>query len=226
MVASGPDPARKALRDHLAARLQEPSLAAERLLPVSEGLAELLPGGGLQRGTVTPVAGSYALALALGVEASRTGSWVAVLGIGDLGVLAGHELVLALERLALIPSPGRHWADATAALIDAVDVVMVRPPAEASAAVLRRLAVRARERGAVLVPLGNWPEADLRAELVRSRWQALEQGHGRLQARQALVKVIGRGAAASVRRAWVWLPDDQGRVRPVRLGDRRGAAIT
>src|SRR5438552_1648958 len=147
MVVSGPDPARRVLRDQLAARLQEPSLASERLLPVAEGLAELLPRGGLRRGSVTVVAGSYALALALVVEASSTGSWVAVLGIGDLGILAGHELGLALfsahggvlpahtivvertilrssrsglhvrnarlalERLALIPSPGRRWAD-------------------------------------------------------------------------------------------------------------------
>jgi len=106
-------------------------------------------------------------------------------------------------------------------MIDAVDVVMVRPPAGTSQAILRRLAARARERGAVLLPLGNWPEADLRVELVRSRWRGLEQGHGRLQVRRALVKVTGRGAAAGGRRVWLWLPDDQGHIRPVGAGDRR-----
>jgi len=146
MVASGPDPARKLIRDQLAARLQEPSLASERLLPVDEGLAELLPGRGLRRGSVTAVGRSHALALALVAEASRT-SWVAAVGLDNLGILAAHELGLALERLALIPSPGRRWADVTAVMIEAVDVVMVRPPAGAPAATLRRLAARGRERG-------------------------------------------------------------------------------
>jgi hypothetical protein len=57
-----------------------------------------------------------------------------------------------------------------------IDVVMVRSPVKASPARLRLLAVRARERGAVLVPLGDWPEADLRLELVRSVWHGLEEG--------------------------------------------------
>jgi hypothetical protein len=221
MVASGPDPARKVSRDQLAARLREPSLAGERLLPVTEGLAELLPGHGLRRGTVTTVTGSYALALALIAKASATGSWVAAVATIDLGILAGHELGLVLERFALVPDPGRAWAQVVATLVEAVDVVLARPPAGASPAILRRLAARARERGMVLVPLGNWPEADLHLELVRSIWLGLEQGHGRLQARQALVKVTGRGAAAAGRRAWLWLPDDQGHIRPMTLGDRR-----
>jgi hypothetical protein len=89
------------------------------------------------------------------------------------------------------------------------DVVMVRPPAGASPSMLRRLT--ARERGAVLVPLSPWPEADLRLELVRSAWLGLERGHGRLQARRALVRASGRDAAVSGRRAWLRLPDEQAR---------------
>jgi hypothetical protein len=221
MVVPGPDPARQVLRDQLAARLRDPVLAGERLLPVSEAFARLLPGQGIRRGSVIAVTGSHALALAVLAEASRTGSWVAAVGIYDLSSVATHEFGLVLERLALIPYPGRHWADVVAILIGAVDVVMVRLPTKASPAILRRLAVRARERGAVLVPLGNWPEADLRLELVRSVWLGLEQGHGRLEARQALVDLAGRAAAAGVRRAWLWLPDGQGHVRPVRLDERR-----
>jgi hypothetical protein len=215
MVVSGPDPARQASHGHLAARLQQPTLAGERLLPVSQAFAGLLPGRGLRRGSVTAVTGSHALALALVAEASRTGSWVAAVGLDNLGIVAAHELGLALERLPLVPSPGDRWADSVAALADAVDVVMLRPPVGVSPRVLRRLAARARERGAVLLPLSPWPEADVRLELVRSVWLGLEQGHGRLQARQALVSVAGRGAAVGGRRGWLWLPDDQGQVRPV-----------
>jgi hypothetical protein len=218
VVVPRPDPARQATRDQLAVRLHEPSRADERLLPVSEAFAGLLPGRGIRRGSVTAVTGSHALALALVAE---TGSWIAAVGLDDLGIVAAHELGLGLERLALVPYPGRHWADVVAILIGAVDVVMVRPRAGASPATMRRLAVRARERGTVLVPLGDWTEVDLRLQLVRSVWLGLEQGHGRLQARQALVSVTGRGAAANGHRAWLWLPDDQGHVRLLRLGDRR-----
>jgi hypothetical protein len=221
MVVSGPDPARQASHDQLAARLRDPVLAGERLLPVFQAFAGLLPDRGLRRGSVTAVTGSHALALALVAEASRTGSWVAVVEVEDLGIVAAHELGLALERLALVPAPGRRWADAIATMLDAVDVVMLRPPARTSPTVLRRLAARARERGAVLVPLSPWPEADVRLELARSVWLGLERGHGRLQARQALVRASGRGAAGGGRRAWLWLPDDQNRVRPAELGDRR-----
>jgi hypothetical protein len=218
VAVPSPDPARQATRDQLAVRMHEPSRADERLLPVSEAFAGLLPGRGIRRGSVTAVSGSNALALALVAEAS---SWVAAVGVSDLGIVAAHEFGLGLERLALVPYPGRHWAEVVAILIGAVDVVMVRPPASASPATLRRLAVRARERGAVLLPLGDWPQADFRLQLVRSIWFGLEQGYGRLQARQALVSVTGRGAAANGRHAWLWLPDDQGQVRPMTLGDRR-----
>jgi len=101
MVVPGPDPARQVLRDQLAARLQEPSLAAEQLLPVAEAFTELLPDRGLRRGTITAVSGSHALALALVAEASRSGSWASAVGLDDLGIVAAHELGLALERLAL-----------------------------------------------------------------------------------------------------------------------------
>jgi hypothetical protein len=220
VAVPSPDPALQATRDQLARRLQEPSRADERLLPVSEAFAGLLPGRGIRRGSVTAVTGSNALALALVAE---TGSWVAAVGLDDLGIVAAHEFGLELERLAVVPSPGRHWADVVAILIGAVDVVMVRSPAGAPPATLRRLAVRARERGAVLLPLGDWPQAEVRLQLVRSVWLGLEQGHGRLHARQALVSVTGRGAAANGHRAWLWLPDDHGQVRSMTLGGRRPA---
>ena len=76
----------------------------------------------------------------------------------------------------------------------------------------------------MLVPLSRRPEADLRLELVRSVWLGLESGHGRLEARRALVDLAGRGAAAAARRAWLWLPDDQGQIRPVTTGAPQQAA--
>jgi hypothetical protein len=87
-----------------------------------------------------------------------------------------------LERLPLIPAAGRRRADVVAVMLDAVDVVILRPSGEVPPATVQRLAARARRSGAVLIPLGDWPEADLRLALMRSVWLGLEQGHGRLQA--------------------------------------------
>jgi len=196
------------------------TLADERLLPVVPALQPLLPGRGLRRGTTVTVSGSAALALALVAGASAAGSWVAAVGLPDLGIVAAAESGIALERLALVPVPGaRAWPTVVAALLDAVDVVLVRSPARLPATQARRLATRARERGAVLVPLGAWPEpADLRLAVTASAWSGLGQGHGRLQARQVEVLVAGRGAATRERRALLWLPSHNDTVAQVLSG--------
>jgi hypothetical protein len=198
------------------AALVEPgtTLAGERLLPVVPALQPLLPGRGLRRGSTVAVNRSAALALALVAGASAAGSWVAAVGLPDLGMVAAAELGIALERLALVPAPGaRAWPTVVAALLDAVDVVLVRSPAGLPAGQARRLAARARERGAVLVPLGAWSAApDLWLAVAASAWQGLGQGHGRLEARRVEVVVGGRGAAARERRASLWLPAPDGTI--------------
>jgi hypothetical protein len=192
------------------------TLAGERLLPVVPALQPLLPGQGLRRGTTVAVGRSAALALALVAGASAAGSWVAAVGLPDLGIVAAAESGIALERLTLVPAPGaRAWPTVVAALLDAVDVVLVRPPAGLPAGQARRLAARARERGAVLVPLGSWSEpADLRLAVVASTWQGLGQGHGRLHSRRVEVDATGRGAATRERRLPLWLPAPDGTVAP------------
>jgi hypothetical protein len=189
-------------------------LADERLLPVVPALAPLLPNQGLRRGSTVAVGRSAALALALVAGASAAGSWVAAVGLPDLGILAAAETGVALERLALVPSPGpQAWPTVVAALLDAIDVVLVRSPPGLPAAQARRLAARARERGAVLVPLGPWSEpADLRLDVTASAWHGLGQGHGTLRARQVEVAVTGRGPAARERRVLLWLPGSDGAI--------------
>jgi hypothetical protein len=190
------------------------TLADERLLPVVPALEPLLPGRGLRRGTTVTVTRSVALALALVAGASAAGSWVAAVGLPDLGIVAAAETGIVLERLALVPVPGaRAWPAVVAAFLDAVDVVLVRPPPRLPAAQARRLAARARERGAVLVPIGAWSQpADLRLAVTSSTWQGLGQGHGHLRARQAEVSISGRGAATRERRFLLWLPSPDGTI--------------
>ena len=146
--------------------------------------------------------------------ASAAGSWVAAVGLPVLGIVAAAEAGVALERLALVPAPGaRAWPAVVAAFLDAVDVVLVRSPPRLPAAQARRLTARARERGAVLVPLGAWSEpADLRLAVIASAWQGLGQGHGHLRARQAEVTIAGRGAAGRERRFLLWLPSPDGTI--------------
>ena len=134
-----------------------------RVLPVAPELSGLLPGRGLRRGSTVAVAtgraapagGGTSLMLALLAEASRAGSWCAVVGVPALGALAAQESGIVLERLALVPNPGPDWPTVVAALIDGVDVVVTAVPGPVSASVTGRLAARARQRGSVLVPFGQ-----------------------------------------------------------------------
>ena len=197
-----PDP-RERLRE-LAGRAGPVTLAEDRTLPVLGPLQGLLPDGGLRRGSTVSVVGSTSLALQLVAAASAAGSWVAAVGVPTLGAVAASEVGVVLERLALVPAPGEQWATVTAALLDAIDIVLVRPPHRLRQADARKLIARARERGAVLVPLGPWDGADMRMEVASARWHGLGQGDGHLQGCRMEVVATGRRAAARERKAVVW----------------------
>jgi hypothetical protein len=207
--------------DSLGGLARPVALASERLLPVLGPLAPLLPDGGLRRGSVVSVSGSISppmsLALALLAEASRAGSWCAAVGVPSLGLAAAAELGIVLERFPLVASSAGadEWAWAVAALLDAVDVVLSRPPGHVGAARARRLAARTRERSAVLVVTGAWPEpADVRLAVTHSAWEGVGDGHGCLRARRVEVVASGRGAAGRERRMALWLPGPDGAVAP------------
>ncbi|SDH61394.1 hypothetical protein SAMN05192558_12235 [Actinokineospora alba] len=143
---------------------------------------------------------SAALLLTLLAEPTANGSWAAVIGIPDLGVLAAAELGVAVDRLALVPNPGNDIVTIAAALLDGFDVVALASP-KVTDAQARRLSARARSRGAALVAFGAWPGADLELRCTRARWSGLGDGHGHLRARQVEVYAQGRGSAARPVRA-------------------------
>jgi hypothetical protein len=207
------------------------ALAREQLLAVLPPLAGLFPEGGLRRGSTVVVNpgrrvgdGATSLAFALLVAASQAGSWCAAVGLSELGPVAAAGLGVCLERLALVPDPGDQWPVVTAALLDAVDLVLVRPPWRPRLIDVRRLGARARERGGVLLPFsGSWPEgADLRLAVAASAWQGLGEGHGHLHARAMEVTASGRGAAVRERRVGLWLPGPDGTLAA--LGELTGVA--
>lgn len=171
-----------------------------RVLPVREDLTPFFPGGGLRRGGTVAVRDSTALLLTLLAEATASGSWAAVVGIPDLGVLAAAELGVAVDRLALVPVPGNDIVAVAAALLDGFDVVAIATP-KITDAQARRLSARARGRGAALVAFGAWPGADLELRCTGARWSGLGEGHGHLRARLVEVHARGRGSAARPVRA-------------------------
>lgn len=185
----------------------------DQMLPVLAELSELFPSGGLRRGSTVSVApgrspGSTSLMLALLAAASETGSWVAVVGVPDLGVLAAAELGIALERLALVPRPGVMFDKVVATLLDGFDIVVATPQGMPSAGVRGQLAARARQHGSVLVPFGQkaWEGADIRLTTEGSVWHGLGRGRGRLRSRELTVTARGRGAVSRPRTVKLWLP--------------------
>lgn len=98
-----------------------------RAVPTHPALAAVLPGGALREGAVVQVEGSITLLMAALAGPSRSGRWVAVSGIPEFGVEAASRFGIDLERLVLVPDPGRQWLTVAAALADVIPVVAVRP---------------------------------------------------------------------------------------------------
>jgi hypothetical protein len=206
--------------DVLAHRARPVSLARERVLPVLDGLAPLVPGGGVQRGSVVAVSGPGAtsLGLALAAGASQAGSWTVAIGLASLGLQAADEFGVSLARLVLVAAPEpEQWATVVATALDGFDVVLLQSSRRSRAADARRLQARARQRGPVLVvldgaggPAGHMLEPDLAFRVAAPRWEGMRAGSGHLRARCVQIEVGGRRARPG---GWtLWLPDHDGQV--------------
>ncbi|WP_431890537.1 hypothetical protein [Cellulosimicrobium funkei] len=178
----------------------------ERVWPVHDALAPLLPLGALQRGTVLAVRGSTSLLLALVARPSRAGAWTAAVGFPAVGLLAAADAGADLDRVVLVPRPGPDAALAISALVDGLDVVVVGPDAALTDPDRRRLAARARERGALLVAAGTWPGAHVALTVTGGGWSGADRGAGWLRRRTLVVERAGRGGAARPARLEVELP--------------------
>ncbi|WP_187361429.1 hypothetical protein [Phytoactinopolyspora mesophila] len=197
-------------------------------LPVLPAFHGLLPG--LGRGQVMTVDGVGALPLALLAGASQDGSWCGIVGMPELGAMAAAELGCDLDRLLLVDEPADRWADVTAVLLEAVDAVLLQPPARPQTGLIRRLTALARKAGSTLIVAGSWEGASLRLRVESSAWMGVEQGHGHLHSRRVKVVAEGRGTGGRPRSAWLWLPDADGSVSRAELAsvtnlqDKRAAS--
>lgn len=193
------DPARSVveqLRERVAAMEHKP---AGQPVPTLPGLAELVPlhAGG------TYAVDSAALGLALAAGASRAGEWVGFAGWADFGAEAAAEVGIELARTVLVPDPGEHWLEVTAALVDVLRVVVLRPPASVSERTAGLLDSRLRTRSAVLVVHGDWPRAEARLSVEESAWTGPVSGTGQLTERRARI-VVRRGARPPQRADLAW----------------------
>ncbi|MDX3000491.1 hypothetical protein PWY87_02335 [Kribbella solani] len=198
-----------------AQRVQQALDTAEvdRDLPTHPAVSGLLAGASLRGGSVYSVRGSAALVMALMAGPSADGAWCGVVGIPSFGAEAAHGFGVDLERLVLVPHPGPDWLSVVAALVDALTVVVVRPPGEVTPGEASRLAARLRTRGAMLIASGSWPGSEARFEIESSTWTGLGAGEGLLTARRATVAVTGRRAATPTRHH-LWLPAPDGTIHP------------
>ena len=167
-------------------------------LPVPDELLPLLPAG-LRRGITVQVDGSTSVLLALLSEASRAGSWAAVVGAPSIGLLAVAQAGIDLSRLVLVPAPGAQAAPALAALLDGMDIVVVGPEVSLLRADRRRLVARARERASVIVSLRPWEGAHMTLAAERTRWSGLGAGSGRLSSRELTVTRTDRAQGITYR---------------------------
>jgi hypothetical protein len=216
----------------LAERTRPTSSSQTRLLPVAAPLADLFPDRSLRRGSTIVVAGApsradgtsgggtvsggVTLALALVAGASHAGSWSAAIGIPGVGAVAARDLGIDLVRFALVPRPGAAWAEATAAMIDGADLVVLCPPFPPRPAMARRLIARAKERRAVLIVVpgrAGWPEGpDLRLTIDAVHWDGIGSGEGYLRRRRMTVTATGRRSATRPVRQHLWLPSPTGSI--------------
>lgn len=186
------------------------------------GLAELLPHGGLRPGTTYSVTGSASLAMALLAGPSTAGTWCGVVGAPEFGAEAAAALGVDLSRVVFVPDPGNRWVTVTAAMVDVLGVVLVKPPVPVHSGEASRLNARLRQRGGILVSMGAWPQSEARLSIVDSSWRGLGDGHGHLTARLATVSVDSRSGRARTGR--IWLPAADARIRPVDAAEA-GTAI-
>lgn len=190
-------------------------LAPERLV-VADDVCKLLPDSGLVRGRIIRCSGDAGLSLALSLcsRATQQGSWLGVVGVAHLGVLAAVEHGVSLERMVLVqpPNTSREWSVTVSAVIDGFDLLVVAVPARLSANDARRVQTRLQSRRAVMIIVDNMalsrstsrfsPErepdlfvADVILDTKTKSWSGIDNGSGYLQHRDVSIRVSGRRVA-------------------------------
>ena len=173
-------------------------------LPVAKALQPIIPDGVLVRGRTVLCGGDAAMstALLLVSAATQAGSWLAIVGVSDFGLMSACEQGVALQRTVLVTptSNKKDWTSTVAAVADGFDVVMLEVPREVSESDARRIQTRIQARRNVLVLVEasrhTTPRSVFQPDVVlhtaTTSWHGIEHGAGYVQGRHVDVTVSGR----------------------------------
>jgi len=173
-------------------------------LPVAKALQPIIPDGVLVRGRTVLCSGDAAMstALLLVSAATEAGSWLAIVGVSDFGLMSACEQGVALQRTVLVTptSNKKDWTSTVAAVADGFDVVMLEVPREVSESDARRIQTRIQARRNVLVLVETsrhtTPRSIFQPDVVlhtaTTSWHGIEHGAGYVQGRHIDVTVSGR----------------------------------
>jgi len=173
-------------------------------LPVAKALQPIIPDGVLVRGRTVLCSGDAAMstALLLVSAATQAGSWLAIVGVSDFGLMSACEQGVALQRTVLVTptSNKKDWTSTVAAVADGFDVVMLEVPREVSESDARRIQTRIQARRNVLVLVETsrhtTPRSVFQPDVVlhtaTTSWHGIEHGAGYVQGRHIDITVSGR----------------------------------
>ena len=173
-------------------------------LPVAKALQPIIPDGVLVRGRTVLCSGDAAMstALLLVCAATQAGSWLAIVGVNDLGLMSACEQGVALQRTVLVTptSNKKDWTSTVAAVADGFDVMMLEVPRDVSESDARRIQTRIQARRNVLVLVETSRHAaprsifqpDVVLHTQTTKWDGIEHGAGYVQGRHIDVTVSGR----------------------------------
>ena len=173
-------------------------------LPVAKSLQPIIPDGVLVRGRTVLCSGDAAMstALLLVSAATQAGSWLAIVGVSDFGLMSACEQGVALQRTVLVTPTAnkKDWTSTVAAVADGFDVVMLEVPQGVSESDARRIQTRIQARRNVLVLVETsrhtTPRSVFQPDVVlhtaTTSWHGIEHGAGYVQGRHIDVTVSGR----------------------------------
>ena len=173
-------------------------------LPVAKALQPIIPDGVLVRGRTVLCSGDAAMstALLLVSAATQAGSWLAIVGVSDFGLMSACEQGVALQRTVLVTptSNKKDWTSTVAAVADGFDVVMLEVPREVNESDARRIQTRIQARRNVLVLVETsrhtTPRSVFQPDVVlhtaTTSWHGIEHGAGYVQGRHIDITVSGR----------------------------------
>ncbi|WP_330183276.1 hypothetical protein OHB26_06250 [Nocardia sp. NBC_01503] len=181
-------------------------------LPVPPVLENLLPEGGLAKGSVVLYSGAHSLLSGLLASVTGSGGYAAVVGMPRLGLLAAAEMGARLDRLAVVADPGSDPLEVASVLLDGLDLVVLGlNGAAVPMSRTRVLTAKARSKGATLVVTGgSWAGPVLRIDTEVTGYSGLGRGCGRL--RTVLLNVSVRSRSAQPRTGHLTLCPSNGRV--------------